>query len=401
MMTSLRCSLSSFLIAAILCLSTSAIAQEWEELGPSPFPDRHHAIGFAANGYGYIVSGSFTKDVWRYTPETDSWEQLPDYSNIFRGFGIGAMDEQTGYFGFGLTFGGPIQGEAKDLWRFDMDTESFEQLADCPCIPRTHPAFVLYEDKIYMGMGGNQGNLGDWWEYDIPTDTWTEKASFIGSNRHHPYQFVIDDYIYVGSGHFSDWYRYDPANDTWSQIASHPSYIRVAGIQFSYNGKGYTLSGVADYNNDDHIPMPTGEFFEYDPETDTWTELPPHPGLSRWASASFIIDGWVYMVAGEVYDGNHNTYRYFLGEPEEVTSVEENIKEEESLELFPMPFEDFVMLPTDKNWVSARLFDLSGSQVGSYGISGQRLELLGLASGVYFIELSDGQDIYRQRVIKQ
>jgi len=399
MMTSLFNPLKGISLFLALLVVSTGISQVWEELSPSPFPDRHHAIGFSANGYGYIVSGSFNKDVWRYTPETDSWEQLDDYSNIFRGYGIGAMEGQMGYFGFGLTFGGAIQGEANDLWRFDMETESFEQLADCPCLPRAHPAFVLLGDKIYMGMGSNQGNLGDWWEYDIPSDTWTEKASFIGPNRHHPYQFVIGDYVYVGSGHYPDWYRYDPANDSWSQIASHPSYIRVAGIQFAYNGKGYTLSGVADYNNDDHIPMPTGEFWEYDPEADTWTELPPHPGISRWASASFIIDGWLYMVAGEVYDGNHNTYRYFLGE-EDVTSVEEN-PSDEPLELFPMPFEDYVMLPADRNWVSAQLLDLSGSQVGDYGIDGQRLELLGLASGVYFIELSDGQDIYRQRVLKQ
>ncbi|NNK80030.1 MAG: T9SS type A sorting domain-containing protein [Flavobacteriales bacterium] len=381
-----------------LSASSFCVAQEWEELGDSPFSGRHHGIGFSANGHGYVVTGSFTNEVWKYNPENDSWEELEEYSNLTRGYGIGDMTSDIGYFGFGLTFGGPVTGEAKDLWRFDTQTESFEQLEDCPCTPRSHPALVTFGDKIYMGLGGNNGNLGDWWEYDIPSDSWTEKASFIGANRHHPYQFVIGDFIYVGSGHFSDWYRYDPANDQWTQIADHPSYIRVAGAQFAHDGKGYTLSGVADYNNDDHQAMPTGEFWEYDPDTDIWTELPPHPGQSRWAPAYFIIDDWVYMVAGETYDGENATYRYFLGES--VTSVNE-LESKQALDLFPMPFVDHLLLPDDRNWVSARLFDITGALLISPGISGQQIEMKNLTSGVYFIELWDGEQVYQQKVVKQ
>ena len=380
-----------------LVISQSLCAQVWEQLSPSPFPGRHHGIGFSANGYGYVISGSYTNDVWKYDPLEDSWEQLEDYSNLDRGFGIGAMDGDIGYFGFGLTQGGPITGMAKDLWKFDGQTETFEQLSDCPCLERAHPALVYYSGKLYMGLGGNNGNLGDWWEYDIESDTWTEKATFIGANRHHPYQFVIDDYIYVGSGHFSDWYRYDPALDEWTQIADHPSYIRVAGIQFSYNGKGYTLSGVADYNGYDHWPMPTGEFWEYDPVEDTWTELPPHPGESRWAPAYFIIDGWVYMVAGETYDGESATYRYQL--EESITDIEENQIEE--LELYPMPFRDYFYVPANRNWESAKILSVTGAEMDNPRIEGTRINPSQLENGVYILELFDDENYYRQRIIKQ
>lgn len=377
-------------------LSLSLNSQEWEQLSPSPFPGRHHGIGFSAGGFGYVVSGSTTREVWKYTPLTDSWEQLDDYSDLYRGFGIGDMNGEVGYFGFGQTFGGPFTGNAKDLWKFDGPTESFEQLADCPCQPRTHPALVYYQDKLYMGLGSNGGNLGDWWEYDIQTDTWTEKSTFIGANRHHPYQFVIDDYIYVGSGHYSDWYRYDPALDHWTQISSHPSYIRVAGAQFAYNGKGYTLSGVADYNNNDHYPMPTGEFWEYDPSDDSWTELTPHPGQSRWAPAYFIIDGWVYLVAGETYDGESATYRYQL-DPE-VTSVEENDMGE--LDLYPMPFEDHFYLPASSSWVSARILELTGRVIESPLLEMNKVITSKLERGSYILELFDGKSYHYQPIIK-
>ncbi len=386
-----------FFFLVFTFLSSFCAAQQWEELGDSPFSGRHHGIGFSANGYGYVVTGSFTNEVWRYTPETDTWEELDEYSNLVRGYGIGAMNGEAGYFGFGFTAGGSFTGEAKDLWRFDLETESFTQLADCPCQSRTHPALVAYEDKLYMGLGGNNGNLGDWWEYDIPSDSWTEKATYIGANRHHPYQFVLGDYIYVGSGHFPDWYRYDPANDQWSQIANHPSYVRVAGAQFAHNGKGYTLSGVADYNGQSHLAMPSGEFWEYNPESDSWTELPAHPGLSRWAPAYFIIDDWVYMVAGESYDGNNATYRYPLGEA--VTSIDDLVLEQD-LQLYPLPFTDHLNLPDDKIWLSARLFNIMGAEINRPEIVGSQLELPDLNQGVYFIELWDGQSRYRQRVTK-
>ena len=47
----------------------------------------------------------------------------------------------------------------------------------------------------------------------------------------------------------------------------------MAGTQFAVNGKGYVLSG----DGDNHGPLDYGEFWEYDPATDTWAELEPIP----------------------------------------------------------------------------------------------------------------------------
>ena len=104
-------------------------------------------------------------------------------------------------------------------------------------------------------------------EYDINLDIWTSKNNFIGNDRHHPYYFSLGDYAYVGFGHgsmfgpgsnpssnayiYNDFYRYDPINDSWLQLTDFPSEARVAGTQFSYNGKGYILSG----DGDDHEPL--------------------------------------------------------------------------------------------------------------------------------------------------
>ena len=81
----------------------------------------------------------------------------------------------------------------------------------------------------------------------------------------------------------------------WIQLNDFPGEARVAGTQFSYNGKGYVLSG----DGDDHGPLDEGEFWEYDPSSDSWTQLPSHPGNAIWAPGCFVIGCNVYFLLGQ------------------------------------------------------------------------------------------------------
>ena len=88
----------------------------------------------------------------------------------------------------------------------------------------------------------------------------------------------------------------------WITLNDFPSEGRVAGTQFSYNGKGYVLSG----DGDDHGPLDSGELWEYDPILDNWIQLTSHPGGARWAPGSFVIDCHVYLTSG--YEAETDTY---------------------------------------------------------------------------------------------
>jgi hypothetical protein len=189
---------------------------------------------------------------------------------------------------------------------------------------------IVVNNKIFVGCGNNaSGNLGDWWEYDVLTNVWTQKSNIIGNNRHHPYYFGIGNYAYVGFGHgslpgpgsnpssspyiYNDFYKYDPAIDTWTQLANFPSEARVAGNQFSFNGKGYIISG----DGDDHSPLSSGEFWQYTPSNDSWIQLPSHPGDALWAPGTFVIGCDVYFLLG--LNANNGTfpisvYKYTLSQ---------------------------------------------------------------------------------------
>lgn len=291
-------------IAALLSTASSQ-AQTWSTV--AELPDGHltnHAFGFAVDGTGYLIAGQtpngFTNAAYSYNPENDTWAALPDFPGEPRGYTIGDVWDGIAWMGFGLN----DDGAMNDLWRFDPATGDWTEMASCPCEPRYHPAFVAHEGHIYMGMGSSfGGDLGDWWDYDMATDTWTEKPSIPAPERHHPYQFGIDGVIYTGFGHngpdiYNTWYAYDPSGESWEEVASLPDQGRVAGTQFAHGGLGFALSG----DGESHSSMDLGEFWAYDPVADSWTEWPAHPGMSRWAPASFVIGDDVYLIQGMSYD---------------------------------------------------------------------------------------------------
>lgn len=408
------------LLIVTLLINLPFLSAQWEEIASPPFDFRtDHSFGFAINGVGYLVAGAtpddYSDDFYRYFPETDTWNQLPDFPGGTRGFGIGDVWEGKAYFGFGAgTSPGASSSERKnDLWEFDPASGIWKELASCPCDPRLHPAFVTHKGNIYVGLGSVQGvgNVKDWWQYNIATDTWTQKADFPSHERHHPYQFALGDYVYAGFGHgtiqpliYQSWYRYDPEMDTWDEVASIPGEGRVAGTQFSHNGKGYALSG----DGEDHQSMDVGEFWEYDPETDSWKELPPHPGFSRWAPASFILNNEVYLINGSSF-GNYQdkAYKYKLEEPN-VSSTKDNFNAS-SIRIYPNPFSDQLNFLADLENVSTEdkilllIYDGMGKLVFKSDINtgpgSQNLEHL--QSGIYQINLSiNGKNILARKVVK-
>jgi len=337
-----------------------------------------------------------TKDFFKYDPVNDSWEQLGDYPGPNRGYGIGDTYNGKLYFGFG-TDGFVL---LNDLWEWDPVTNVFTQLPSCPCTGRVHPAFVATNGKVYMGTGGATGNLNDWWVYDMSTQMWSQRTN-IPEPRHHPYQFSIDGDVYVGNGHRDSWFRFNEASNDWTAIATLPT--RVAGAQFSYNGKGYVLSGT----DNNHNRFSTGEFWEYDPVSDSWTAMPPHPGASRFAPTQFVIDDYIYIAGGyERFDPNGimipltTMWRFPLG-PGPV-GIDENDNTIVN-SVFPNPATDQVNIFTSAHLsenATTNVYSLSGQLMMSAAFN-QQIDISGLAKGMYIIDVVDeGVSVLKEKVSK-
>lgn len=406
-----------FLVAIhILIFTPCSLMAQWTSVTAPPDSFRtDHSFGFAIDSTGYLLGGQtedgFSAAFYSYSPDQDEWTQLPDFPGGTRGYGIGDVWENKAYFGFGLGIR-PDSIEAiqqNDLWVFDPSTNTWTELSPCPCLPRLHPAFVTHKGNIYVGLGSaaGVGNLDDWWAYNIATDTWTQKTFFPSHTRHHPYQFAIGDHVYTGFGHgsvepkiYDTWYQYDPENDSWLQVASIPGEARVAGTQFSHNGFGYVLSG----DGDDHDSMETGEFWRYDANADQWDELPPHPGTSRWAPASFIIDHEIYIINGYSFgEYQDEAYKYDLGDPS--TNTADLSEKDINLNVYPNPFIDELSIQWDgldfPNGAVIRLLDLYGRIVYHTTTNSSDTQVLfpDLNPGLYSLEVLSNDTYSASRMV--
>ena len=388
------------LLLNLITLPTIVQAQEqdWVQVTslPDAFNETHHSFGFSLDDIGYIVAGNSDSgerdDFYQYDAATDSWTELAPFPGVARGYAIGDTWGGKAYFGFGNDGISLLN----DLWVFDPSDMSWNELASCPCTARTHPAMIAHNDKVFVGLGNNEtGNLNDWWEYDIALNTWSQKEDLPSLSRHHPYQFGIDDYIYTGLGHgdgiFNNWFRYDIEEETWTEMAALPAEGRVAGTQFSYNGLGYVLSG----DGEDHSSLETGEFWAYDPVSDSWEELPPHPEGSRWAPASFIINGEVYIINGtNLHQYVTEVYKYNLDPSISIPELTNS-----TIHIYPNPAIDIINLEVPGNLkYDANLYDLNGRLISTTK-NKSVIEIQALPFGIYLFEIIDLDS--NQKVVKK
>lgn len=407
--------MKAFKLCCLLLISTFLSAQEWTQLSslPDSTEGRNHAISFGLNGYGYILTGNAggsnqLEDMLRYDPSLDVWEPMEDFAGGKRGYAYGVTNGEKAYVGFGR-YHDSESGNTfwhKDLWEFDPETETWKELAECPCEARIHPALVATSTKVFVGLGGGQmsGDMNDWWEYDIATDSWTQKPDFPSTERHHPYYFGTNDQVYVGFGHhsseiFDDFYHYDPITEIWTSTAQFPAEGRVAGTQFDYNGKGYVLSG----QGENHANFEVGEFWEYDPETDSWADLDPHPGTGRWAPATFMIDSLLYFMTGRSNIEEKDLWVYDF--VPEVSSVKE--KNTENLHVYPNPAQNTIYLDMDSS--------IEASNVVLSNILGQVIQVIplnnvaepisidisSLENGNYMLNLNTDKGNHTKRILIQ
>lgn len=390
-----------YTLFTLLFFSAYLQAQNWNTLNGIP-EGIHHPVTFALGNFGYSLTGTNTfgndtKKMYRYNPITDTWATMSDFPGSSRSFSIGLSYGGYGYMGFGVSGNQYL----RDLWRFDPSTNQWTRLADCPGLARRHPAFMAANNKIYVGLGNdNRGDLKDFWVYDIATDTWTQLPDIPGDARHHPFMFGVEGEVFAGMGHggpiiYDDWYRFDTVLNNWVAMNDFPGEARVAGTQFSHAGRGYVLSG----DGDNHSFMATGEFWEYQYQNDSWTQLSPHPGRSRWAPGSFVIADTLYFFGGVNRANNTfptDMFSYQLNstlDKEEYTAFEWSV--------YPNPTKNGILyLESEEPIEVARILSLNGQELQRIEGNLSRLDISQLPVGLYLLEVKTVDGLSSRKKIR-
>ena len=264
---------------------------------------RSGAINFQIGAKAYVGLGydgdDYLSDFWEYDPDLNFWKRLADFPGVSRTNAVAFATNNKGYIGTGYDG----SDELKDFWEYDPTSNTWTQVASFGGSARYGAVAFGVNNKGYVGTGYDGNFLKDFWEYDPSANAWNQIVSIPGSKREEAVAFVIDGLAYVGTGsnngvHVQDFWEFNPTTGVWTQkqdLDEDDDYRidRSSGVAFAMNGFGYV--GLGSFFS--HL----GDFWEYDPVTDTWVEktnLIDEAASSRSDAVAFAIGNRAFLATG-------------------------------------------------------------------------------------------------------
>ncbi|HSZ32453.1 MAG TPA: hypothetical protein VK772_04035 [Puia sp.] len=141
---------------------------------------------------------------------------------------------------------------------------------------------------------------------------WVKRSDLNGTGRSEAVGFTIGNFSYLGTGwdgvskRFGDFWKYDPSTDSWTQVAGLPQGAeRSSAVGFSVNGFGFCGTG---FDGNNYL----NDFYKFDPVANVWTKtISGFPGAKRSEAVAFGIANRGYIGTGfDGADGLADFYSY-------------------------------------------------------------------------------------------
>ena len=399
--------LSSLLIALTLL---SKAQYSWLVKNDFPSTARLAQAAFSVNGTGYIVGGftevpnTIINEVWAYNPAADSWTQKSNFGYNSSGAGVFVIGNNAYVCGGGT--GGGNNSNALSL--YNPTNDSWSSRATFPETGVSGAFNFAINGLGYVGAGERNGanNSTTVYSYDPESDSWTAVANYPVSVVN-PIGFAIDSFGYAGLGsdgsnHLSNaFYKYSPATNSWTAIAPFPGELRSSSMAFVMNGKGYVGGGWTTIPNAINSVYNVGDFFEYDPASDTWEPVSGIPGRGRDLSAAFVINNAAYLAGGfDFYISNAiNSVAEFgtCGKIAGIMPVEGNSNT--GIQIYPNPSSSDVTVKINSQSnseikyeivaIDGKVIKTGTTRQNSFGFNSSTL-----ADGIYIINVNDNQGVH-------
>jgi len=241
-----------------------------------------------------------------------NWMSASSFEGISRGNATSFVIGDKVYLGMGYNSAQTntaLNYYLQDFWMWDTAKDFWTKLPDFPGQPRIGAVSFVVNGKGYMGCGYNGiTKLKDFWEFDPATNLWTQKADFAAGtsandkSRYGEVGFALGNLGYVGTGkgnddnNMRDFYQYDPTTNTWTQIASMGGDGRMGAVAFTYNDKAYVTTGA---NNGVNLI----DLWMYDPATAVWTQKAKLNVNTAWTisrsdGSAFVLGTKAYICLG-------------------------------------------------------------------------------------------------------
>lgn len=165
--------------------------------------------------------------------------------------------------------------------------------------PRSAAASFQIDNTGYLATGilSTNERTNDAWSFK--NNIWTRIADFPGAPRNGAVGFAINGKGYIGLGYdgtdvLKDFYKYDPETNTWTQVASLPANAeaRYGAVAFTLGNYAYVGLGAT------KTQKTLKDFYRYDPNTDTWESIGSEFKNKRVNAFAFVIGNKAYVGGG-------------------------------------------------------------------------------------------------------
>ncbi|MCL2290134.1 MAG: hypothetical protein FWC34_05430 [Bacteroidetes bacterium] len=297
--------------------TTTGTPGTWTQMADFFGGIRDGAVGFSIGDKGYVGTGishpynlpDFYKDFWEYDPSTNTWTQKADFGGGKRTSAVGFSIGNKGYVGTGFFefVEHPLYPIGlNDFWEYNPVTNEWIQKADFGGDKRLGAVGFSIGSKGYIGTGSTRGlSFRDFWEYNPESNSWLRKENLPTGEwqgpregRDHSVGFSIGNKGYVGMGrgsygYLGDFWEYNPSSDNWTQKAYFAGEKRAGAVGFSIGDKGYVGLGRKSY-----VSESTYDFWEYSPDLDIWMLRESYPGIGGSSLVGFSIGEKGYVGTG-------------------------------------------------------------------------------------------------------
>ena len=375
----------------------------WTGLATLPNPAAISTMA-ACNGKIYVLSGrqgTAAGATYEYNPDSNTWKTK---STIPHGcFWASAVTVGNKIYVMGG--GEPYPGNVYN-YIYQPDSDKWTTGASLLSIRMYHSA-VAVNGKIYLIGGQNGDGASEWYfdEYNTLTNQWARKAQLLNNGAWYCGVANIGDHIFriAGGGYSSAQIKnhfdeYNISNDIWTEKTKFHMGLH-APWAVTYNNKIYLMGGQSNGQYYDSV-------WVYDTISDKWSAANFKLREPRSYHKAAIIDDCIYVYGGQNSSGtlDGSLTRYCLS-----ASVEDTKKTEDFCRIYPNPSEgefNIEILNSPSSDVEIKVLNFLGQEVINYRESiksaNQKIRISlddGYSKGIYFIQVSNGNSIYSEKLL--
>lgn len=277
---------------------------------PNPV-GRAEALQAVVDGKLYVFAGFGSEgpitrsDV--YDPATNTWAPIADHPRRLSHAGTVA-DGRNVYFAGGYIGNGPGPGWSqtfgtKEVWRYNVDSNTYDRMPDLPIALASGGLVVVGRNLHYFsGNNSQRVDVGNHYalNLDNPSAGWQTRQS-LPVPRSHMGAAVMNGRIYAIGGQTgndaaltpkADVHEYDPATDTWTAKANMPKPLNhISSATAVIGNRIVTFGGQTTHGSSVY------DVLAYDPAADRWESLTPLPA-PRFSGVAAFINGSIFFTTG-------------------------------------------------------------------------------------------------------